>query len=275
MNFKFFVSRENSDAAVEIINAWVSEQTNQKIPQILSPGDIDSLTRLIIVNTIYFKADWEEQFDAELTHDGQFKNALGDTVTVQMMHKPIIATNYGANKKLHCKILELPYEKKRASMFIILPDEHVTSLKEMEEKLKEKHLLRIKHTFKMRRERVQVWLPRFKLDQSLSLKKTLSALGMNEMFLEGTADFSGINDKKELHVTKVFHRASIQVNEAGSDAYPAVVDESVDCGLDSSCQRTVKFKADHPFLFFIEDFYTRSILFMGRFVNPGSSTELI
>ena len=271
MTFIYF--RENSDAAVEMINAWVSEQTNQKIPEILSPGDTDCLTRLIIVNTIYFKADWEEQFDTLHTHDGRFTNAAGETVTVQMMHSPKIKTNYGANKKLHCKILELPYVKKSVSMFVILPDKHVTSLKEMEEKLTESHFNDLEKTFKMRRERMKVWLPRFKLDQSLSLKKSLSALGMNEMFLKDEADFSGIDGKKVLLVSEVSHRAYIEVNEEGSEAYAAFMGGSIEYGLDGP-PRTVKFKADHPFFFFIRDNKTRAILFMGRLVDPGSSTQL-
>ena len=273
--FRHFYFRENSDAAVKVINAWVSVQTKKKIQNILTPGDIDCLTRLIIVNTIYFKADWAKQFDAELTHDGQFKNAAGETVTVRMMFNKKIKTNYGAKEKLHCKILELPYVKKSISMFIILPDEHVTSLKEMEEKLTEKDLVNLEKTFKMSREYVRVWLPRFKLDKSLSLKKTLSAVGMNEMFLEEKADFSGINGTKELHVSKVSHRASIEVNEEGSEAYAAAIGYSTIYGLDESYNKTVDFRADHPFLFFIRDNNTQSILFLGRFVNPGSSTELI
>ena len=273
--FRNLYFRENSNAAVKVINTWVSVQTKKKIQNILSPGDIDCLTRLIIVNTIYFKADWAKQFDALCTHDGQFKNAAGETVTVRMMFNKQIKTNYGANEKLHCKILELPYVKKSISMFIILPDEHVTSLKEMEDKLTEKDLVNLKKTFKMSREYVKVWLPRFKFDQSLSLKKTLSAVGMNEMFSEETADFSGINGKAELYVSKVSHRASIEMNEEGSEAYAATIGYSTTYGLDGSYNSTVDFRADHPFLFFIRDNNTQSILFLGRFVNPGSSTELI
>ena len=272
-NFRHSYFRENSKAAAERINAWVSEQTNKKISEILSPGDTDSLTRLIIVSTIYFKADWEEPFDT-LSTLRPFINAVGKTVTVKLMHNPKIKTNYGANKELHCKILELPYVKKSVSMFVILPDKHVTGLKEMEEKFTESHLIDLEQTFEMRRERVQVWLPVFKLDKSLSLKKSLSALGMNEMFLEDEADFSGIDGKKELLVSEVTHRAYIEVNEEGSKACAAVRGELMECGLDGSDQRTVKFKADHPFWFFLRENKTRSILFMGRLVDPGLSTQL-
>ena len=257
-----------------MINAWVSEQTNQKIPGILFPVDVDCSTRLIMVNTIYFKADWAEQFDKLHTRFRSFTNAAGEIVIVQMMHSPKIKTNYGANKKLHCKILELPYAKKSVSMFVILPDKHVTSLKELEEKFTESHLIDLEQMFEMRREWVQVWLPVFKLDKSLSLKKSLSALGMNEMFLEGEADFSGIDGKKELLVSEVSHRAYIEVNEEGSEACAATMGGSMGCGLDGSYQRTVKFKANHPFLFFIRENNSRSTLFMGRLASPGVSTQL-
>ena len=245
----------------------MSEQTNQKIPEIVSPDAVTELTRLILVNAIYFKGDWNKKFDKAETEDKDFRISKEKTVTVPLMHIPNFKVKYGVNNELNCQAIELPYNKHAMSMFVLLPDDTVTSLQEVESKLTSDHLINVEEKFKMREMEVHVWLPRFKLDEKLSLKEIFSIMGMDEMFSVDKADLSGIDGTKELYVSQVFHRAFVEVNEEGSEAAAATAVVTM-CECAMLPREPLKFKADHPFLFFIRDNVTGSILFLGRLVIP-------
>ena len=245
----------------------MSEQTKQKIPEIVPPGSVNEQTRLILVNAIYFMGDWNKKFDRADTADTDFRISKEKSVKVPLMHKSKFKVQYGVSNELNCQAIELPYKEHAMSMFVLLPDDTVTSLHEVESKLTSDHLINVKEKFNMLQSEVHVWLPRFKLDEKLSLEKTLAIMGMDEMFSIGQADFSGIDGTKLLSVTKVFHRAYVDVNEEGSEAAAATaVVMLLGCGYPP--REPPKFKADHPFLFFIRDNVTGSILFLGRLVNP-------
>ena len=220
------------------------------------------------MNAIYFKANWKEPFDKHYTRSGDFRITNDKIVQVPLMYMPELSTELGFSEELKSNAVELPYVRNEMSMFIILPDDKVTNLQEVEGKLTASHITSVEKAFAMRRQDVNVWLPRFKLDESLSLSETLSALGMNEMFSEGKADLSGIDGTRELFVSKVFHRAYVEVNEEGTEAAAVNV-----YGCSASCARPTpfEFRADHPFLFFIRNNRTRSVLFLGKLVNPLTS----
>ena len=250
------------------INEWVSEQTNQKIPTIISSRDVHDLTRLILVNAIYFKANWEKQFTKEYTKLEDFNIAEDKVVKVPLMCLSESYAMLGFSEELKSNVVELQYVKNEMSMFIILPDDKVTNLQEVEGKLNASHIARVERAFAMRQQKVVVWLPKFKLDESLCMSETLSALGMDEMFSDGKADLSGIDGTRELFVSEVFHRAYVEVNEEGTEA--AAVTAVRTCV--TMCARPISlpflFRADHPFLFFIRNNRTRSVLFLGKLVNP-------
>jgi serpin B len=241
------------------INDWVSKETKEKIKDILQPGDITKLTRLVITNAIYFKGKWLTEFDKEFTRDEDFYLINGQKTKVKMMYQEN-RFNYYENDDL--QLLEMPYKGDKVSMVIILPKaEKFETVKNMmdEKKLQEW----LKNAMKTK---VKVYIPRFKFTQRFDLSKVLSDMGMENAFSPGAADFSGINGQKnDLYISKVIHKAFVEVNEEGTEAAAAT---AVILDIKALIEELV-FKADHPFIFFIRDKEAGSILFMGRVMDPN------
>ena len=174
---------------------------------------------------------------------------------------------YGENAELKCQAIELPYAGGNISMFVLLPDQESTQLSEVQQKLTSNDLVDIKEKFHMTSEEVNLWLPRFNLDEKLSLADMLAGMGMKDLFIQGVADLSGMDGSKELYVSKVLHRAVVEVNEEGTEAAAATAVVMMLCSM---IEKEINFRANHPFLFFIQDKATRSILFLGRLARPPS-----
>jgi len=163
------------------------------------------------------------------------------------------------------EVIELPYVGDSLSMFIILPDRG-TTLAELENSLTFDDLVNVRQKFQMRLAEVRLFLPKFRLDERLSLVQLLAAMGMRDLFTR-TADLSGIDGSRELCVSEVLHRAVVEVNEEGTEAAAAtaVVYEDL---FSASTDTPRVFRADRPFLFFIQHQATKSVLFLGRLVKP-------
>ena len=141
--------------------------------EIVPASAIDALTRLVLVNAVYFKGDWKKQFKADNTEDQDFHVSPSETTRVKMMHMK--AKFYcGVNKELKCQAIELPYAGDTLSMFILLPDHTATTLSEVETKLTSDDLINVSEKFQMRFLQVNLWLPKFRLDEKLSLAEMLS-----------------------------------------------------------------------------------------------------
>jgi len=164
------------------------------------------------------------------------------------------------------EVIELPYAGDSLSMFIILPDRG-TTLAELENSLTFDDLVNVRQKFRMRLAEVQLYLPKFRLDERLSLVQLLAAMGMRDLFTEGVADLSGIDGSRELYVSEVLHRAVVEVNEEGTEAAAATAMVMMECTSRSMDTPRV-FRADRPFLFFIQHRATKSVLFLGRLVKP-------
>ena len=244
-----------------MINQWVEEQTVKKITDLLPTGALNELTRLVLVNAIYFKGDWESKFDKSKTTEAEFHVSDTETIKVPMMCDTT-EFKYGLMRELDdTKILELPYKGGKLSMFILLPSK---SLADLESKLTVDHFNNLEKWFKMRRVKTNVMLPRFKLEQSFSLKETLHAMGIKDLFNLPTADLSGMDGSRDLYVGKVIHKAFINVDEEGSEAAAATA-VVVQC----RCMPVIMdFHCNRPFLFFIRDNSTKSILFYGKCARP-------
>jgi len=244
------------------INDWVSKETKEKIKDILQPGDITKLTRLVITNAIYFKGKWLTEFDKEFTRDEDFYLINGQKTKVKMMYQEN-RFNYYENNDL--QLLEMPYKGDKVSMVIILPKtgKFVT----VENMIDEKKLQElINNTTKIK---VKAYIPRFKFTQRFDLSEDLSKMGMEDAFDENKADFSGINGRKnDLYISKVIHKTFVEVNEEGTKAAAAT---AVIIFTKSApiIEEPVIFKADHPFIFLVRDKEASSILFMGRVMDPN------
>jgi len=244
------------EQARQTINAWVSEQTQQIIEELLQKGDLDSADVLVLTNAIYFKGDWASRFDRKLTRETPFQISKTEQAVVPMMRQSR-KFPFGVTDKL--SVLELPYIGDRLSMVILLPNQ-IDGLAAIEASLNKANLER--WLGQLRPQTVRIALPRFKLDFRTDLAKTLQAMGMTDAFGGAKADFSGMTGRRDLFIGMVIHQAQVEVNEEGTEAAAATAVKMKRTSVPAA------FVADHPFLFLIRDKQTGSILFMGRVVNP-------
>uniref|UniRef100_A0A4W5K1P7 Leukocyte elastase inhibitor n=1 Tax=Hucho hucho TaxID=62062 RepID=A0A4W5K1P7_9TELE len=256
----------NAETSRKNINAWVEKQTSEKIKDLLPEGVVDNLTRLVLVNAIYFKGNWYQKFKEANTSNAQFKLNKNESKPVKMMHQkakfPLTFI-----PEANCQILDLQYEGNELSMLIMLPndmEDNVTGLEKLEKLLTYEKIVEWTRPDMMDAVEVQVGLPKFKLEETLDLKGLLTSMGMTDAFDHSKGDFSGMSPGNDLALSEVVHKAFVEVNEAGTEAAGATAAIMVmRCAL-----RTPIFVADHPFLFFIRHNDTESILFYGRYCSP-------
>ncbi|XP_038627407.1 plasminogen activator inhibitor 2 [Tachyglossus aculeatus] len=256
---------ENANETRKQINSWVEIQTKGKIPVLLPEGSVDEETKLILVNAVYFKGKWENPFQKKATKQQPFRVSLSQHKPVQMMHQKA-TLQIGYIEELKTQILELPY-KGDISMFLLLPDEisdSSTGLDQLEKELTYEKLNEWTSKSTMKKGLVYVYLPQFKLEENCELKSILSSMGMKDAFIPGKANFSGMSENNNLFLSQVFHKASVEVNEEGTEA--AAGSGAVMSGRTGYVE--LQFVADHPFLFFIKHNKTNGILFYGRFCSP-------
>uniref|UniRef100_A0A8C8AMY9 Serpin family B member 10 n=1 Tax=Otus sunia TaxID=257818 RepID=A0A8C8AMY9_9STRI len=233
-----------------------------KIQNLLPPGSIDSLTRLVLINALYFKGNWATKFQAEATRQRPFRINTHTTKPVPMMYLSD-KFNWTYIESVQTDVLELPYVNNDLSMFILLPSD-ITGLQKLERELTFENLSAWTSPEMMEKMKMEVYLPRFTLEEKYDLKSTLSRMGIQDAFTEGQADFTGMSESGDLVLSQVFHKCYLEVNEEGTEAAAA----SSASLASRSLGATVIFVADHPFLFFIRHNKTKSILFLGRFSSP-------
>jgi serpin B len=257
--------KSNPESVRATINQWVEKQTNDKIQNLLGPGTITPLTRLILTNAIYFKAAWADQFGKNFTENKDFHLSAAKTIQAPTMRN---SGHYYYFKGPSFQALQLPYEKDEVSMLILLPD-NADGLPALERSLTAAHLEKWTSSLAYADE-VIVSLPRFKITQQFELSSTLEALGLKAAFNPSAADFSSITGDKSLSISAAIHKAYIDVDENGTEAAAATAVVMVATAM---APRTpppppIVFTADHPFLFLIRDNATGSILFLGRVTDP-------
>jgi serpin B len=242
------------------INDWVSHKTKGKIADLIQPGALDPMTRLVLANAIYFKGRWAKEFDKHHTINAPFSLALTRKVQAPLMNLTA-GSRYAEVEGL--QLLELPYVGDDLSMVILLP-RAIDGLTGIEGRLNEQTLNR--WLAQARDQKVNVFLPKFKLLAQFSLAQTLVEMGMADAF-SSRADFSGMDGARDLFVSAVVHKAFIDVNEEGTEAAAATGAVMKSMALVRPLPVPV-FRADHPFLFLIRETHSGSILFLGRVVDP-------
>ena len=258
--FKETDFRKKAEHSRKTINRWVENNTKGRIKDLLPQGSVDELTRLILTNAVYFKGRWEARFDERMTSSAQFELTTKEQKEVLMMRQSEYF-NYFADEII--QVLEMPYKGQRLSMVVLLPAER-TGIKSLEEGLNNDNLT--KWLAALKRREVDVYIPRFTMSSEFVLNKALMSLGLTDAFKRDRADFSGMSDdEEELYISVVVHKAFVDVNEEGTEAAAAT---GVVMKLTSAGQPNPVFRADHPFIFFIRDIPTGSILFMGRVMDP-------
>ena len=243
----------------QIINQWVSDETKEKIQDLIPEGAITIDTRLVLSNAIYFKATWMEPFEESLTEDDVFYGLNGEEIDVPMMSLGSDAS-FPYYQGDGFQAVALPYVGGQVSMLVLIPDEG--SFQEFEAGFSSEALEKI--ISEMMYTPIQLRFPKFEFESEISLAKTLAAMGMPEAF-SAAADFSGMTGDKNLFISDVFHKAYIGVDEEGTEAAAAT---AVIMTLTAAPENPIQLTVDRPFLFAIRDHQTNSILFMGRVVSP-------
>jgi serine protease inhibitor len=243
------------EAARKAINAWVSGQTNGRIPELI--GSLDNATRLVLVNAIYMKAAWTNPFLVEMTSDATFTRTDGSQVAVPTMHQTLDSAKYAAGTGWQA--IELPYGNGPLAMDIVVPADLAT----FEKTLDAKTWATLVGSFAS--VPVQLSLPRFKTESKLGLVDALTALGMPLAFDPSGADFSGMTTQEKLFISAVIHQANISVDEKGTEAAAATAVVMAA----SAILATTEMKVDRPFLFAVRDTASGGIVFLGRIVDPS------
>lgn len=266
------IERVNFRSAAEAqrahINAWVAEQTEQRIDELLPAGILDSLTRLVLVNAVYFLGEWVRAFDPAATTPASFSGPSG-SVTAQMMHQ---TASFRFGETDDAQVLEMTYRGGAYAMLIVLPKNR-RGLEALEASMDVGKLAAWQAA--LTEQRVEVFFPRFTIDGAkLDLKEILPAMGMRRAFSAGLADFSNMarptNPEEELYIAAAVHEAFVEVGEEGTEAAAATAVVMAARGGRPPPQAPVPvFRADHPFVFAIRDTQADTTLFLGRVVDPS------
>ena len=246
--------------ARDSINAWVSEQTAQKIPELIPAGVLDAMTRLVLTNAIYLKASWAQPFDTRATTDASFTKTDGATVTARFMHRTD-ALRYASGDGW--RMVELPYAGDALAMDVIVPD---TGRFATVERTLAGGLAPFVGA--LREAEVRVTLPRFTFRTQVELVDALTALGITQLFDPALADLSGITTAERLYVSDVLHEAYLAVTEEGTEAAAATAVVMKATAAPATIETVT---ADRPFLFAIRDRATGAVLMLGRVLDPTKS----
>lgn len=236
-----------------LINDWVAEKTDGMIDNLLSPQALDASVKLVLVDAIYFNGGWRSIFNTNLTATAPFYVAPGQFLYVPMMEQTEGVRYYADN---FFQAVELPYTNSSVALLVLLPKTNAPA------SLPAAELSAV--IGGLAPSWVDVRLPKFKLETTINLVPILENMGMEDAFLSGVADFSGIDGAEDLSIASAIHKAVVEVNETGTIAAAAT-----EIGLAPTVVGwSVVFQADHPFIFLIRDTNSGSILFMGRVDDP-------
>jgi serpin B len=251
-----------TEAARNTINEWVEKKTRDRIMDLIGPGGLDAITRLILTNAIYFKADWAEKFPDHMTEEMPFTVSAKKKIVTSMMFQK---DDFRYMETDAFQALEMPYNAYELSMVAFLP-KTVDGLGRFEKTLAPQMLSAWLET--LATEEVEVTFPKFEFTSSLRLSRILKAMGMKDAFSPSSADFSGMTSAEKVFISDVIHKAFVAVDEEGTEAAAATAIMMAGSAMRMPASTPTVFKADHPFLFIIRHNRSGAILFMGRVVNP-------
>lgn len=251
--YKGTASEEDAKNIVMKINSWVEKKTNNKIKNLLPEGDAKFLS--VLVNTIYFKGEWAEQFEEYATKEEDFTDRNGKVEKTDFMHK---TERYRFYEDENMKMVRVPYKGGKTAMYLVLPTN--------EDKMDIATALDNMNSYKIR-----LSFPKFKTEYSLSFKEILKHIGIEKAFEKWEAEFDevmfkGVKEGENVYVDDVLQKTFIEVDENGTEAAAAtavIMNEATSIG--PSMEEIKEFKADRPFIYFIRDDVTHEVLFIGEY----------
>lgn len=251
--YKGTASEEDAKNIAMKINSWVEKKTNNKIKNLLPEGDAKFLS--VLVNTIYFKGEWAEQFEEYATKEGDFTDRNGKVEKTDFMHK---TERYRFYEDENMKMVRVPYKGGKTAMYLVLPTngdkmDIATALDNM-------------NSYEVR-----LSFPKFKTEYSLSFKEILKHIGIEKAFEKWEAEFDevmfeGVKEEENVYVDDVLQKTFIEVDENGTEAAAAtavIMNKATSIG--PSMEEIKEFKADRPFIYFIRDDVTHEVLFIGEY----------
>ncbi|XP_031790418.1 serpin B13 isoform X6 [Piliocolobus tephrosceles] len=240
----------------------LSARPSERIKDLFPDGSISSSTKLVLVNTVYFKGQWDREFKKENTKEDKFWMNKSTSKSVQMMTQSH-SFSFTFLEDLQAKILGIPYKNNDLSMFVLLPND-IDGLEKIIDKISPEKLVEWTSPGHMEERRVNLHLPRFEVEDSYDLEAVLAAMGMSDTFSEHKADYSGTSSLSGLQAQKFLHSSFVAVTEEGTEAAAATgIGFTV-----TSAPGHENVHCNHPFLFFIRHNESNSILFFGRFSSP-------
>lgn len=257
------VNFDNPQEACDIINAWTSKKTNDKIKKIVSPSLITDLTRLILTNAIYFKAQWATAFDKKRTQKMDFEVSKGTWVGKDFMRAES-SYQYAENNKM--QMIEIPYSGGTTSMVVVLPQPS-KNIADFEKEFTFENYKKWAKQMTQTND-IHLYLPTFKIENDFALNSNLEKMGIRKAFTQ-SAEFNKIIKGVPLCISQVLHKSFVEVKEEGTEA--AAVTAIIMAETESAKQMPdiTTFLANRPFIFLIKDKKTDSILFMGKVMNPN------
>ncbi len=250
----------NPEAAREDINNWIEEETQEKIKDLIPQGAIDTLTRMVLANAIYFNGSWLHPFEESATEQAPFNLLDGSQINVDMMSLSGQSLNYAQGEGY--QTVQLPYLSQDFSMTLLIPDKD--AFETFENNLSPENLDSVLNNLVY--QPVDLKMPKFDFESTVNGKDPLNALGMVEAFDPEEADYAGITEAEILYITDVLHKATITVDEEGTEAAAAT---AVIFGTKSAMpEEPISLVIDRPFLFLIQHQPTGTILFMGHVMQP-------
>jgi serine protease inhibitor len=254
-------SLEFGPAAVSAINGWCSQKTHGKITSIIRELSRDD--KMVLLNAVYFKGPWAKRFQPAFTKDDQFSTLAGGRQPVKMMHQQDILNHM---KGEGFQAVAIPYLGKKQSMLIFLPDKGVDFSRFCEEFTPEnwKQWMTL-----FQSKTVRLWLPRFHVEYSTELSKTLAAMGMKDAFSEAAANFSlMVPSPLRVWIGAVIQKTYMDVKEEGTEAAAVTAVMMMGGARPQEPESVVEFRVDRPFVLALVDEDTQEILFLGSIVKP-------
>lgn len=248
---------QDPEAARQLVNDWVAEQTEERINDILPEGAIDAATRLVLANAIYFNAGWLFPFDPAATQEGPFHLLDGAETSVAMMHLNTVRAPYFQGNGYQAVLL--PYTGEKVDMLVILPESG--QFETVQQTMSADLLDQVRAQAEIHD--VTLSMPKFDFETDINLPDLLKEMGMTDPFSPGAADFSGIVEDGGLYISAAVHKGTIKVDELGTEAAAATV-----IGMATSAMPRADMNLDRPFIFAILERETGAILFLGRVMDP-------
>ncbi len=247
-------------ATVNAINSWIENKTNDKIKDMLDAIPANAV--MYLINAIYFKADWTYQFDKNKTADAAFHLSNGSTTQVQTMFSEGVKAGYAVDTQN--TLVDIPYGNEQFSFTVVIPHDP-TSINETVNLFSAEDLTSFLSD--TAQNTMEVYIPKFKIEFKDLLNETLTDMGMGIAFDKERADFSNLFDENlQLFVSRVIHQSFLEVSEEGSEAAAATI---VEVSLESAPSAPSVIRIDRPFMFFIRERHTNTILFSGKLMNPS------